>query len=112
MSETGFQSKGVELIAAERQRQIEVEGWTAEHDAQHKNGEIAKAAAAYAICAADNVYPVSRGADMYRFWVSLWPWSWRWWKPKDRLRDLVRSGALLAAEIDRVLAEESAKTTT
>ena len=29
---------GVELIAAERQRQIEVEGWTPEHDDAHVGG--------------------------------------------------------------------------
>ena len=38
---------GVELIAAERQRQIEVEGWTVEHDAEHKEGEISMAAGSY-----------------------------------------------------------------
>lgn len=39
---------GAERISRERQRQIEVEGWTAEHDNAHPNGELAKAAACYA----------------------------------------------------------------
>ena len=39
---------GVELIAQERERQIEKEGWTAEHDADHTEGQLAKAAACYA----------------------------------------------------------------
>jgi hypothetical protein len=37
---------GLSLIAAERQRQIEAEGWTSEHDDEHVNGEIALAAVA------------------------------------------------------------------
>jgi hypothetical protein len=76
---------GVELIAAERERQKAVEGWTPEHDAQHTNGEMAVAAASYAL------------GDS-----TLWPWSWAWYKPKERLDDLVRAGALIAAEIDRI----------
>lgn len=107
MGETGFHSNGVAMIAAERQRQVEVEGWTGEHDAQHTNGEIAKAAAVYAMCAAVNTYPVSRSG----LWFQVWPWPWQWFKPKDRLRDLARAGALIAAEIDRVLAEEAQKAT-
>jgi len=31
---------GVELIADERQRQIEVEGWTAEHDDANEYGFV------------------------------------------------------------------------
>ncbi len=31
-----------------------------------------------------------------------WPWSSKWWKPKDRRRDLVRAGALIVAEIKRL----------
>lgn len=90
-----MKSRGVELIAAERRRQIEVEGWTAEHDAQHKGGELSLAAAVYA------VPNHLRGILMV-----LWPWDSFWYKPKDRIRDLVRAGALIAAEIDRLLAQE------
>jgi hypothetical protein len=31
-----------------------------------------------------------------------WPWSLSWWKPKGRIRNLERAGALIAAEIDRL----------
>ena len=41
-------SKGAEMIAAERRRQVEKEGWTAEHDSGHPSGELAMAAACYA----------------------------------------------------------------
>lgn len=39
---------GIEAIASERQRQIEQEGWTTEHDDTHADGEMARAAACYA----------------------------------------------------------------
>lgn len=100
-------SKGVELIAAERQRQITVEGWTAEHDAEYTPGELAKAAACYA--AGVPVYWEERlftGGDTrlpHVYMRNLWPWRPGWYKPKDRLRDLARAGALIAAEIDRLL---------
>jgi hypothetical protein len=40
---------GVELITAERSRQIEQESWTSEHDDQHTRGELARAGAVYAM---------------------------------------------------------------
>lgn len=83
---------GIDDIAAERRRQIEDEGWTAEHDDEHDNGEMAIAAACYA-------------GDRRKFNMAAppaWPWSTLWWKPKDRRSDLVRAGALIAAEIDRL----------
>jgi hypothetical protein len=33
----------------------------------------------------------------------LWPWDPSWWKPSpDPIRNLVKAGALIAAEIDRL----------
>ncbi len=82
---------GIELIAAERQRQMSVEGWDVYHDDTHRNGEMARAAAKYALTHTR----VSERAIR-------WPWSLEWWKPKDPIRNLVRAGALIAAEIDRL----------
>lgn len=31
-----------------------------------------------------------------------WPWSREWWKPKNPRRDLVKAGALIVAEIERL----------
>ena len=39
----------IDDVAAERKRQIEVEGWTAEHDDYHPPGELAQAGACYAL---------------------------------------------------------------
>jgi len=85
------------LIALERARQVSEEGWTPEHDAQHTGGELAQAAACYCI--------VKPGPAEQ---VNLWPWSVERFKregaPLPTLRDLVKAGALIAAEIDRRLA--------
>ena len=93
---------GIELIAIERQRQIEGEGWTAKHDDQHETGEIALAAACYAIPVnRRGVFDSSRGLIEW-----LWPWDAEWWKParssRSRIKELVKAGALIAAEIDRL----------
>ncbi len=100
---------GAALIAAERTRQIKEEGWSPQHDDQHKGAELVKAAICYAMA---GVYPEgTQAADRIlshtiKHW---WPQelAQKWWKPKDRMRNLIRAGALIAAEIDR-LARESA----
>jgi hypothetical protein len=89
---------GSAMITAERLRRIAVEGYTPEHDAEHRNGELARAAAAYAAAAA------GRELDA----CTLWPFILATFKtgPKP-LDDLVKAGALIAAEIDRIVAEEA-----
>jgi hypothetical protein len=86
---------GAELIAAERQRQIDVEGWTPEHDDLHSAGELQQAA---------RCYMSSRAGTYFLDHVpSSWPWDYDWWKPSDDpIRNLTKAGALIAAEIDRL----------
>ena len=90
--------QGARDIVAERARQIEVEGWSPEHDDQHAVGELAKAAGCYAWIAGQS--------DELRLIFDAppptWPWVRRWWKPTDRRRDLVKAGALILAEIERL----------
>lgn len=83
---------GAESIAAERQRQISEGGWTAEHDDEHAAGELAEAAQCYVM---ETIQPGDGNA--------FWPWEGSWWKPSaDPVRNLVKAGALIAAEIDRL----------
>jgi hypothetical protein len=93
---------GIELIAEERTRQIESEGWTTEHDDSHADKQLAQAAACYATPANDRSYYYLTSAR--RRVPSLWPWNVSFWKPTpdDRVRELVKAGALIAAEIDRL----------
>jgi hypothetical protein len=95
---------GAELIAAERQRQIVLEGFTEEHDDQHIQGELRDAAIAYAM-----VCDARAGENAQYVFPASWnpEWDQSWWKPKDTLRNLVRAGALIAAEIDRLQRTEA-----
>ena len=101
-------SEGVERIAAERQRQIDAEGWTPEHDDEHDCGEMVSAAACYAGMAQALV---NGSSIVHPEVLSLWPWDFDWWKPSDDpVRNLEKAGALIAAEIDRLLREPRAQT--
>jgi hypothetical protein len=100
-------SKGIALIAAERKRQVEKEGWTAEHDASHAFGDLALAGCAYALnVVAEENKGTALGREAVDMSESCWPWSEDDWKPTpyDPIRQLVKAGALIAAEIDRRLA--------
>jgi len=88
---------GVELIAEERQRQLHEEHRTTENDDLLVNGELALAGACYAEFSA----AIDRD-EQHRTQESYWPWHETWWKPTTPLRDLVKAGALIAAEIDRL----------
>lgn len=88
---------GVELIAAERERQVNVEGWTAEHDDKHDAGSLVAAAVTYALEATFDG-PLAKGSWFQKFWM----FEDSWYKPKDKVQDLVKAGALIAAEIDRL----------
>lgn len=91
----------IEEIAAERERQKAVEGWTSEHDDTHDHEEMALAAACYAM--PRRARRISLGSDTSDDILSrLWPWAGQWWKPDKRRRDLVKAAALLVAEIERI----------
>ncbi|EOC5507232.1 TPA: hypothetical protein ACLG1F_000668 [Pseudomonas aeruginosa] len=85
-------------VQAERRRQITAEGWTPEHDDEHADGQMARAAACYAL--AGSSAPNDGTAALL---VSLaWPWDEQWWKPSTPRRDLVKACALALAEIERL----------
>lgn len=111
---------GIELITKERKRQIEKEGWTAEHDDDHRGGELALAAALYATpIKLYGKLDLARGV----LFQDQFPWS-DWDKrfsygerknnpgnvvPEpstytsiERKDLLIKAGALIAAEIDRL----------
>lgn len=88
-------SKAELHVLAERRTQIVVEGWTPEHDDAHVSGEIAQAAADYAMPGQHPVPGVG--------------WASKKSELPRRLQ-LVRAGALILAEIarlDRQLAREA-----
>jgi hypothetical protein len=90
---------GVELIANERQRQIEKEGWTPEHDDWHLDGALSSAAECYLL----ELRARKQRGQVVKSPPPAWPWERDWWKPSgDPIRNLVKAGALIAAEIDRL----------
>ena len=101
---------GIELIAAERERQIK-KGWNAFHDDDHKNADLTLAAMAYA----------HEGAARQGNWLNFprthpkknpprqWPFDDYYWNPEeDAIGNLVKAGALIAAEIDRLQRKRTA----
>jgi hypothetical protein len=101
---------GIELIAAERKRQIKVEGWTAEHDDEFDLGHLVDAAICYAM--PEDMRGIQIGIRNPTSLINeLWPWDACWWKPVpgNRIRELTKAGALIAAEIDRLLRLEEAE---
>jgi len=92
--------EGVKRIATERRKQIRLYGWTRAHDDRKDDKELTRAAIAHAAKAVGLIGEIP----------DTWPWS----KDDDRRPDdptiperihqLARAGALLAAEIDRLLA--------
>lgn len=118
---------GVALISEERMRQRRE--WTDQHDDAHANNEIIQAAQCYVWAARQLSIPLaseqmpldlpvvfsswSNASDRARTsandigsrdWrVPQWPWTYDTWKPgDDPVRCLVKAGALIAAEIDRL----------
>ncbi|PZR84475.1 MAG: hypothetical protein DI537_32920 [Stutzerimonas stutzeri] len=78
-------------IAAERQRQIDVEGWSEAHDDQYAHPELVAAGLSYL----DPRYQTRKRPP------HGWPWDRKWWKPKGYRRNFIRGMALLVANIEQ-----------
>lgn len=97
----------LELIAEERLAQLG--NFSPEHDNAHDMSELTEAAICYAVVAADEArggcadeWPVAR-LDNLADSIVVWPWEDKDWHPsEDPIRNLVKAGALIAAEIDRL----------
>lgn len=90
---------GAEMIAQERQRQIQEEGYTPANDDAYKLAELLNGARSYLWAAL--VLTLKLSVNLLDI-PSSWPWAREFWKPSDTPeRNLVRAGALIAAEIDR-----------
>ena len=103
----------IDMIAAERIRQVTAEGFDHGHDDAHADGVLARAGACYAMNAGmAAAYEARHGlrmlaADYARSPMPAdWPWALDWWKPKTQLQDLVRAAALLVAEIERQIRQQ------
>jgi len=96
---------GLELIIKERERQITQEGWTKEHDDKQAPFSMSNAGACYAMELFKNTQVLNTTKREIDSMIDyMWPWDGKWWKPTpdDPVRQLVKAGALIAAEIDRL----------
>ena len=94
---------GMSLIMEERHRQITTEGYDAAHDDNHLAGELAEAAATYAL---PNALRFKYSGQKMVPGVSIpgmWPWPDKWNPGPTRIHELAKAGALIAAEIDCIL---------
>jgi len=103
----------IDEIAAERKRQIEVEGWTADHDLFHKDKSLALVAALYATPIELLEKIESANSITFR---DPWPWwgqpgndsycgptpAWDKRAKHSERRRLVIAAALIVAEIERL----------
>lgn len=78
-------------VAAERQRQIDIEGWTTEHDDRYQHPELVAAGLSY-------LDPKNQTRTRP---PHAWPWDREWWKPKGYRRNFIRGMALLVANIEQ-----------
>lgn len=92
-------SNAVQSVISERQRQQSVEGWTPEHDDQYGESQLLWASSCYVL---NTIQPFNR--------IPMdWPWAPEWWKPTNPRRDLVKAGALIMAEIERIDRQDAAQ---
>lgn len=105
---TVVMSKAAFDVLNERNRQIEQEGWTPEHDdREHCAGDLAEAGAAYADAAGKALFYNLPEISAAPF--EPWPFDRAWWKASSPRRALVKAAALIIAEIDRIDRGEARK---
>lgn len=116
---------GIELIAQERQRQVTEEGYDASHDMEHKYYELAMAAACYSAPA--KIYVMVQHHTNKIIFTDPWPFgngdkrygygerkndpgnvlpSPHNYTNEERVDLLIKAGAMIAAQIDVILAKE------
>lgn len=89
-------------VYRERMRQISTEGFSREHDDQWEQAELNHAASSYCLIASLQARFGSI-PDLHKHRSGEWPWAPKWWKPSpDPRRNLVKAGALILAEIERL----------
>ena len=96
---------GVKLISLERDRQKRIHGYWAEDDDRHTKFTLTRAATSYAmvVSAPDSAARKLSESVPTDDWPSGWPWN----PSDDPIRNLVKAGALIAAEIDRLMRKQN-----
>ncbi|MNQ66735.1 hypothetical protein D3C85_812340 [compost metagenome] len=91
---------GVELIAIERKRQVDDLNWDYTDKELYDNNQLSTAGLVYALSEEDKSwFEHEIGINFPKL---FWPWNDKYYKPtpKYRVRELVKAGSLIAAQID------------
>ncbi len=96
-------SVGVRDLLTERRRQVQEEGCTLERDDKYTEGQLASAASVYAFWAD----PRGDNLDGHLDYLNAnppacWPWGPEQWKPAHQRLMLIKAGALILAELERL----------
>lgn len=91
-------SAGIQELLVERRRQVRVEGLDPERDQQYEEGELADAAATYAYWA----YHLGQRKGTLDQTPRTWTLPPEQWKPASQRQMLIKAGALILAELDRL----------
>ena len=98
-------------VMKERQRQVNEEGFSDQHDdAKNNKEQLAQAAAVYALpvrmrCEVVKHINECGNPKLNMLAEMLWPWDEKWYKPAEnnnRRHDLIKAAALIVAEIERL----------
>ena len=97
--------EAIELVLAERVRQVEGEGWTPAHDDQaRREGQLAAAGASYALAVHQKALVHARTGSLDvkpSAPHARWPFSPLAWRPAGIRRMTVKGAALVLAELAR-----------
>lgn len=97
---------GTKLIEQYREEQISKHNWSVQHDIDvNKDGQLVQAAVSY-LSATNRVRLKTAYGLMTVRPLDIWPSNWdtNWFKANDdKIKNLSKAGALIAAEIDRLL---------
>ncbi|PJG67788.1 hypothetical protein [Acinetobacter seifertii] len=107
-----YSSQAVIDVLNERERQIQIKGWTNEHDDAYEKNELTRAASGYVNHVVGRSWTYNKERpETYRDEEvpEFWPWAGNFWKPKSPREDLVRAAAILIAEIERLDREVKAE---
>jgi len=95
----------IELVLAERIRQVDGEGWTPAHDdVERREGQLAAAGASYALAVHQKALVHARTGSLDvkpSAPHARWPFSPLAWRPAGMRRMAVKATALILAELAR-----------
>lgn len=110
ITEAAARSEAFALVETERERQIS-KGFDIKHDDSYNLGELAGAAASYALACT----PLVGEPDLYtvagdgKSMPVTWPWDHKYWQPESEKENLVKAGALIMAQLEKVIRAEKRK---